>query len=247
MRIKILFPFLLVLLLVSACIVLFSLPSFIVFLGTATAILPTTPASTTSAVTLTDTPAAAATVATAAAATITFTPAFIPTSTSTFIPTSTPTSVPASTLTLAPTFIPTRTQPPTVPPTLPPSGGSSSCLTMNYAYESQVINLVNNERANANNGLSSLSFNGSISNSAEAWSVYLATSNSFYHSSSFPAGGGENIAAGYDTPADVVAAWMNSEGHRANILNSSYTQVGAGYAYCTGSTYGSYWTLQFGP
>jgi len=75
----------------------------------------------------------------------------------------------------------------------------------------------------------------------------MATSNSFEHSSSFPPGGGENIAAGYGSPEEVVTAWMDSSGHRANILNPSYSRVGAGYAYCSGTKYGSYWTLQFGP
>ena len=48
---------------------------------------------------------------------------------------------------------------------------------------------------------------------------------------------GENIAYGYSTPQAVVNAWMNSSGHRANILNSSYKQIGVGYVakgnYCT--------------
>ena len=51
---------------------------------------------------------------------------------------------------------------------------------------------------------------------------------------------GENIAKGYRTPAAVVDAWMNSEGHRANILNSSFTQIGVGYV-----SNGNYWTQMF--
>ena len=51
---------------------------------------------------------------------------------------------------------------------------------------------------------------------------------------------GENIAYGQRTPAAVVAAWMNSSGHRANILNSSYTQIGVGYHEA-----GNYWTQMF--
>ena len=54
----------------------------------------------------------------------------------------------------------------------------------------------------------------------------------------------ENIAAGQRTPADVVTAWMNSAGHRANILNCGLTQIGVGYA--TGGSYGVYWTQDFG-
>ena len=51
---------------------------------------------------------------------------------------------------------------------------------------------------------------------------------------------GENIAKGYSTPKAVVDAWMNSPGHRANILNSSYTHIGVGYV-----ASGHYWTQMF--
>ena len=45
---------------------------------------------------------------------------------------------------------------------------------------------------------------------------------------------GENIAAGYATPEDVVKGWMNSSGHKENILNKNFTKIGVGY-YCGGS------------
>ena len=51
---------------------------------------------------------------------------------------------------------------------------------------------------------------------------------------------GENIAMGYSTPQAVVDGWMNSSGHRANILNASYTQIGVGYV-----VQGHYWTQMF--
>jgi uncharacterized protein YkwD len=51
---------------------------------------------------------------------------------------------------------------------------------------------------------------------------------------------GENIAMGQSTPQAVVNAWMNSEGHRANILSTSYTQIGVGYV-----ANGNYWTQWF--
>ena len=57
---------------------------------------------------------------------------------------------------------------------------------------------------------------------------------------------GENIAAGYSTPAAVVEGWMNSAGHRANILSSGFCDIGVGYAYSAASTYGAYWTQDFG-
>jgi uncharacterized protein YkwD len=51
---------------------------------------------------------------------------------------------------------------------------------------------------------------------------------------------GENIAYGYTTPQAVVNGWMNSSGHRANILSASYTQIGVGYV-----AQGNYWTQMF--
>lgn len=54
---------------------------------------------------------------------------------------------------------------------------------------------------------------------------------------------GENLAAGYKSPEHVVEGWMNSEGHRANILNEKFTKVGAGW--CIGSDGRQYWSLLF--
>lgn len=55
----------------------------------------------------------------------------------------------------------------------------------------------------------------------------------------------ENIAAGYQTPADVVTGWMNSEGHRANILHPNLNHLGVGYHLANGDTYGKYWVQLF--
>jgi uncharacterized YkwD family protein/spore coat assembly protein SafA len=54
---------------------------------------------------------------------------------------------------------------------------------------------------------------------------------------------GENIAMGQRTPQEVVKAWMNSEGHRKNILNPNFTHIGVGYA--KGGTGRHYWTQMF--
>ena len=60
---------------------------------------------------------------------------------------------------------------------------------------------------------------------------------------------GENIAAGQKTPEQVVAAWMNSDGHRANILNEKYVYLGVGFYYdhdgASGSSYRYYWAQDF--
>lgn len=56
----------------------------------------------------------------------------------------------------------------------------------------------------------------------------------------------ENVAAGYETPRDVVEGWMNSDGHRANILNCELRDIGVGYAHSPDTEYGTYWTQNFG-
>lgn len=55
---------------------------------------------------------------------------------------------------------------------------------------------------------------------------------------------GENIAAGFRTPASVVKAWLKSTGHCKNIMSKKYVELGVGYA--TGGYYGTYWTQDFG-
>ena len=120
------------------------------------------------------------------------------------------------------------------------------------AFEAEVIRLVNEIRAK--NGLNALSANWELSRVARYKSQDMVDNRYFSHTS--PTYGspfqmirnfgisyrtaGENIAYGYSTPQSVVNAWMNSSGHRANILNSSYTQIGVGYV-----AQGSYWTQMF--
>ncbi len=57
---------------------------------------------------------------------------------------------------------------------------------------------------------------------------------------------GENIAAGGSTPTDTIKQWMNSQGHRENILNSNYTEIGFGYSHSNSSKYKHYWVQVFG-
>lgn len=119
-------------------------------------------------------------------------------------------------------------------------------------YEAEVIRLVNNIRKQ--NGLSPLTANWELSRVARYKSQDMADRNYFSHTS--PTYGtpfqmikafglsyrtaGENIAYGYASPQKVVDGWMNSSGHRANILNASYTQIGVGYV-----AKGNYWTQMF--
>lgn len=168
----------------------------------------------------------------------------------TFIPSSTPTDTP----TVTQVIIPTTTKV-YVPPV---SNGGSCGASLNTGFEAQVIALINQERAN--NGLSGLASSGALGNSSRNHSLDMACNNFVDHigsnGSTFGsrislAGfsfstAGENIGAGQGSPADVVAAWMASEGHRVNILNASFTHIGVGYANYSGSSYQSYWTADFG-
>lgn len=123
------------------------------------------------------------------------------------------------------------------------------------SVQNEILNLVNAERSNL--GLKPLKLNWELSRVAKIKSEDMAHEGYFSHTS--PTYGtpfemmkhfgikyktaGENIAAGQKTPKEVMRAWMNSTGHRANILNKNYTEIGIGKA--TGGSYGIYWTQQF--
>ena len=131
----------------------------------------------------------------------------------------------------------------------PSTDKPSVSVTNTSTYEQQVIDLINEIRVK--NGLSPLTENTALSRCAKAKSQDMHDKRYFSHQS--PTYGspfdmmkqfgityrtaGENIAMGQSTPQAVVNAWMNSEGHRANILNASFTQIGMGYFadghYCT--------------
>lgn len=128
-----------------------------------------------------------------------------------------------------------------------PSEGSS----MNE-YEKEVVRLVNEIRVE--NGLSEIVADEELSRVARIKSQDMKDNNYFSHTS--PVYGspfdmmknfgisyktaGENIARGQATPQAVVDGWMNSSGHRANILNASYNRIGVGYV-----ADGNYWTQMF--
>ena len=119
-------------------------------------------------------------------------------------------------------------------------------------YAAEVVRLVNEERAK--HGLNPLKTDSVVQTGAQIRAQEIVST--FSHdrpngSSCFTAlqqvgasysSAGENIAYGQKTPAEVVNAWMNSPGHRANILNSGYTTIGIG-VYKTGNTY--YWSQFF--
>ncbi|MDC6154787.1 CAP domain-containing protein [Bacillus albus] len=119
-------------------------------------------------------------------------------------------------------------------------------------FEQRVVELTNAERTKQ--GLPALKIDTELSKVARIKSEDMQKNNYFDHNS--PTYGspfdmmkkfgisytsaGENIAQGQRTPEEVVQAWMNSAGHRANILNNGFTHIGVGYVES-----GNYWTQQF--
>jgi uncharacterized protein YkwD len=122
-------------------------------------------------------------------------------------------------------------------------------------YEATVLTLVNQQRAKA--GCPALTRDSRLATAARAHSADMAAHGYFDHTT--PSGVsaaqritnagyrwssmGENIAEGQRTPADVMTAWMNSAGHRANILNCGYRNIGVGLAYDAHHT--PFWTQDF--
>ena len=173
----------------------------------------------------------------------TATPVITQTPAATAKPTAVPTAAPTAKPTAAPTAVPTAK--PTVKPTIPQ--GSD-----NLAFEKRVVELVNEQRAL--NGLAPLTLSSKLSDVARAKSQDMHDNRYFSHTS--PTYGspfdmmkafgisyrtaGENIAMGYSSPESVMDGWMNSPGHRANILNAGYTTIGVGYV-----ADGNYWTQHF--
>ncbi|MBY0064566.1 MULTISPECIES: CAP domain-containing protein [Priestia] len=120
-------------------------------------------------------------------------------------------------------------------------------------FEQKVVDLVNQEREKQ--GLKPLTLNKELSDVARTKSKDMMDKGYFDHNS--PTYGspfdmmkqfgieyttaGENIAKGQQSPEDVMNAWMNSDGHRKNILNPDFTEIGVGYV--KGDT--TYWTQQF--
>lgn len=120
------------------------------------------------------------------------------------------------------------------------------------SYAQAVLDLVNRYRAQ--NGLAALTLDSGLCQVAQTKAQDMHDSGYFAHESpnygtpfemmsffgiSYKAAG-ENIAMGYSSPQAVVEGWMNSEGHRANILSSSFTKMGLGYV-----ASGNYWCQMF--
>ncbi|MFF8732369.1 CAP domain-containing protein [Streptomyces sp. NPDC015171] len=132
-------------------------------------------------------------------------------------------------------------------PSTPKSASAASGVT------GQILRLVNDERSKA--GCQPLTLNGKLSQAAQAHSADMASHRNMSHTGSDGSSPGdritgagyawssygENVAYGYTTADQVMAGWMSSPGHRANILNCGFKEIGIGLAQP-----GSYWTQDFG-
>lgn len=168
-----------------------------------------------------------------------------PTQKPTEAPTAAPTEKPTQKPTEAPTAAPTEkpTQKPTEAPTELPTNSCNSIYDANtekdcYTLSYKVFEIVNQERIKA--GVKPLKFNNDMYKAAMVRAKEC--DESFSHdrpngTSCFTAlkeagvkylSAGENIAMGYRTPADVMKGWMDSEGHRNNILNPNFTDFACG-------------------
>lgn len=131
------------------------------------------------------------------------------------------------------------------------------------SYEQQVVELVNKERTTR--GLPPLKRSENLTNAARYHAADMVQDNYFGHDTLDRVGGelffvcgpwdriatyysgarGENAAAGYTTPEAAMQAWMNSDGHRSNILNPSSWEIGVGF-YEGGGDFNYYWVQDFG-
>ncbi len=133
---------------------------------------------------------------------------------------------------------------------------------MSQAFINRVIELTNLERSKV--GLPPLGLNSQLAQAAQIHTQNMALQDFFSHTGLDGSSVGnrvaatgyqfstaaENIAAGYSTPEQVVEGWMNSPGHRANILNPNLQEIGVGYVFLANdvgnSNYNHYWTQVFG-
>ncbi|MEV0129049.1 CAP domain-containing protein [Dactylosporangium sp. NPDC050688] len=158
---------------------------------------------------------------------------------------------PATTPAKKPETTPTTKTPTTTPTTAPVTKPVESS-----SFETEVVTLTNNYRTA--NGCGALRIDSRLVAAARAHSTDMVTNNFFSHTGSngstfvqreaaagYTTGASaENIAWGYRSPQEVVNGWINSAGHRANILNCASVAVGVGVAYKADGT--PYWTQDFG-
>lgn len=154
-----------------------------------------------------------------------------------------------------PVQTPVTETPAASPATSSSSSEAASIPSADTSFAGEIIRLVNIERTKA--GLAALTEDTGLDKTANIKARDMVMNDYFDHVS--PSGvspfdlmdangiqyhyAGENIAMGYPTPSSVMEAWMNSEGHRENILNAHYTRIGIGIFQDTNGAY--YWVQHF--
>ncbi|MGW4116471.1 CAP domain-containing protein [Actinosynnema sp. NPDC004786] len=187
------------------------------------------------------------------------TPATAPDGTSSSAAAATTSAAPPVTTTTATTATtteaPTTTERAAAPEPAEPPAPATPTRTEVERAEAAVVELTN--AARAEHGCPALAADDRLAAAARAHSADMAAQDYFDHVSldgrsfvdrvkaaGYPAPGAENIAAGQRTAEAVVKGWMDSPGHRANILNCKLKALGVGMA--RGGSYGIYWTQNFG-
>ncbi|BFV55204.1 hypothetical protein KCMC57_up03080 [Kitasatospora sp. CMC57] len=168
-------------------------------------------------------------------------------------PTASPSATPAPTP--SPTLTPSPAAPSPARTSVAPPAPVTAAANRSAAAQQQVLDLVNTERSK--NGCGPVKANSKLQAAAQGHSDDMAARNFFSHTN--PDGNGpqprieaagyrwstwgENIARGQQDAAAVMDAWMKSPGHRANILNCAFTEMGLGTHFASG---GPWWTQNFG-
>ena len=141
--------------------------------------------------------------------------------------------------------------------------GKEYIEVLNHSYEVELLDLINRYRIQ--NGLEPFCVNKSLMKASRYHAADMANENYFEHAthnrnshslqrgiSTFKRIGRfydgfantENIGAGYTSPQSVFEGWVNSPGHKKNLLNKSATHMGVGYYYNASSKYGNYWVFE---
>lgn len=151
----------------------------------------------------------------------------------------------------------------------PDPGPNSTPSSPASTFARRVLDLTNQARAQARScgadrfaATTPLAYNAPLERAAQGYAADMAAKNYFNHDHTSADGRtfdqrvtaagyawravGENIAAGQTTPEEVVAGWLASEGHCRNVMNPNFRELGVGYAYEAGSSYGHYWVQDFG-
>ena len=139
-----------------------------------------------------------------------------------------------------------------------PQQNNQPIIIARSSFDSELLRLTNAERRKV--GLQPLRYSATLGRVAQSHAKDMIKNNYFDHtglngsqpSDRAKSAGysysyvGENIAAGNKTPAETIRQWMNSPGHRANILNRNYTEIGFGYTRASTYQYEHVWVQVFG-